>query len=78
MLAAAADAEGDGVDAPLVVEARVTRAVLAEQAAAVTLVARGLLQAANLGAVRIGPVRRVGVFDHHRDAWLAAGRQVRG
>ena len=78
MLAIAADSESDGVDALLVVEARVARAVLAQEAATVTLVARGLLQAAYLGAILVGPVRRIGVIDDGRDAGLAEDRQVGG
>jgi hypothetical protein len=78
VLAIAADAESDGVDPPLVVEARVARAVLAQEAAAVTLVARGLLQAADLGTILVGPVRRIGVIDDGRDAGLSEHRQVGG
>src|SRR5262249_27352071 len=74
----AADAEDDGVRAPLVVETPVRGAVLAQEIGAVTLVARGLLEAADLRAVPVGVVRRVSVVDDRGDARLAEGRQVGG
>src|SRR5215813_14124072 len=72
----AADAEDDGVRAPLVVETPVRGTVLAQEIGAVTLVAHGLLEAADLRAVPVGMVRRVGVVDRRGDARLAEGRQV--
>ena len=50
MLAVAPDAEDDRVDAPLVVEAAVGGAVLAQEVAAVALIPRGPLQPPYLGA----------------------------
>ena len=61
--AVAADAEDDGVDALLVVEASVCGAVLAQEIGAVSLVGHGLLEAADLWAVRIGVVRRINMID---------------
>src|ERR1039457_5333084 len=68
VLAVTADAENDGVDAPLVVEASVRGA----------LVPHGLLECAYLGAAGVGMVRRVGLMDGGRDAGLAEFCQVCG
>src|SRR6476646_4420156 len=73
-----ADAEDDGVGATLVVEAPVRGTVLAQEIGPVTLVARGLLEAAYLWAVAVGVVRRVGLIDHRGNAGLTEARQVCG
>src|SRR6266566_8955958 len=74
----AANAEDDGVSAPLVVETPVRGTVLAQEIGAVALVARGLLEAAYLRAVPVGVVRWVSLIDHRGDAGLAEGRQIGG
>src|ERR1017187_1886753 len=61
VLAVTADAENDGVDAPLVVEASVRGAVFTEEVGAVALVPHGLLEFAYLGAAGVGMVRRGGL-----------------
>src|SRR5207342_3208583 len=58
----AADAEDDGVRAPLIVETPVRGTVLAQEIGAVTLVARGLLEAVDLRSAPVGVVRRVGLI----------------
>src|SRR5215472_8706351 len=74
--AVAADAEDDGVNAPLVVETPIRGAVFAQEIGTVALAGRGLLKPVDLRAVLAGVVRRVGVMDHRCDAGLAERRQV--
>ena len=54
MLAVAADAEDNGVRAPLVVEAAVCCAMLAQEIGAVSLAGRGLLEHQYFGAAPVG------------------------
>jgi hypothetical protein len=66
-----ADAEDDRVDAPLVVEAPVGGAVLAQEIALVPLVGHRLPEPADLGAVPVGVMRWVGQLDDRGDPGFA-------